>query len=277
MKVYNFDRCRIGDKVASIYQLIYKYKRDEIFLIDPTFSTSESFPVRVFLNDYFDYIFEVNNIETGKELESKLGCESIDFHNLWVSSPSLKQDTGHKAIINLPHFITQISHSFQYTQQKKVKDFKCVVLNHPLTDAPYNKGRNVDLEQWRDMVSSLSADIQSPDVIFMEIPIDRSLNIIQIISLLSLGDIFWGCDTGFSHLYSLIYPERPMIVTYPDSSHDIRDYHHVKELHNYSSEWCSDPINSFNYEKFILKNNRFEYKPVYNSLKKLILEKLNSV
>lgn len=278
MRIYSFKGNRIGDRIASAYLLSY-YKETQgldYLLIEHTQEAlaMNRFPVAKFFPELSDNVIYTNSSDKlYKELTSKF--EPMQFHNLWISAPSLKQDTGYRTKIVLPEDVKSFSETIKIEgNERNIRDYKCVVINHPLIDAPYNIARNVNLAQWKKTMNMIRDKYDKEDVIVIDVPA-KGLSVQQVIGLLSLGDIFIGCDTGFSHLYSALYNYNPIIAIYPDETSDREAFEWEREKYGYSHSWCSDPILSFNYKKFILKDNKFDEEAVIDEISKKIENKIS--
>jgi hypothetical protein len=237
MKPYLFDfgspPCRIGDKVAASYilqYLVHKKRTKTIHIVDYMPDSRESFPVVKYFPDICRYGYSKHSglVPHGE-------YQQLDFHNLWISAPSLFQDTGY-----LPHMTT-----WGY----KKDDYVSI---HGLYDAPYNKGRNGKIEQVEQLYVKLKC-AQIPCVI---VPTDKSLSICEIIdNILRDSAIHVGFDTGITHLASAMRKE--IVAIYGDDSNDVLTYEPLREQLKASHQWCSDPI-SDKYQKFVMVDNEFD-------------------
>ena len=273
-KLFNFDGFRIGDKLAGCYQLQYyaRTKGYEYIIFDT--SSYSLFPIKKFFPDISQYVIETTDSQKLFDEMKRKGFEEISFGNLWISTPSLKQDTGFVPKINLPDYLKNIQHKFVDEQDKKVLDYKIKIINHCLINAGYNVGRNHNREQFERLIKRVREYIKTNliDAIVIDIPIDYSWHIPQIMSLIELGDMFIGGDTGFSHAFSMFNPERPMVAIYGNDEQDVKAFEEERIRMNCSHQWCSDPLASNNYTKFVMENNLFNEEEVFQD----IVNKINN-
>ena len=103
--------------------------------------------------------------------------------------------------------------------------------------------------------------IEKAKIPFRVIPTDRSLTVCEIIdNLLAKAIICVSGDTGMSHLAAAL--DKDIIALYPDNKNDVLTYEPVRQSTNSSSPWSSDPL-SRKYKKFILQNNEFNVRDVF--------------
>lgn len=272
-KLFNFENFRIGDKLAGCYQLQYNsIKNGYEYIIFDT-SADSLFPIKDYFPSLSQYVIETSNPSSLIEELKSVGYEEISFGNLWISSPSLKKDTNFLPNIILPKYLRDIQHKFFDEQNKKVLDYKIKIVNHCLVDAKYNLGRNHNKEQFTKLIGRVKKYItdNSIDVIIVDIPINYSWNINQLMALIELGDIYIGGDTGFTHAFSMFNPDRPLVAIYGNDEHDVKAFEPERERMGCSSSWSSDPICSNNYTKFVMENNLFDEEVVFNH----IVEQIN--
>lgn len=274
-KVFNFDGFRIGDKLAGCYQLQYyaSTKGWKYLLFDT--SAESLFSVKDYFPSISQYTIECKNPqELYTEIKEK-GFEEISFGNLWISTPSIKKDTGFYPNMILPPYLRNIQHNFLDESNKRVLDYKIKIVNHCLTNAGYNTGRNHNREQFEKLINRIRLYIKenSIDAILIDVPIDYSWNINQIMALIELGDVYIGGDTGFTHAFSMFNPDKPIVAIYGSNKHDVKAFEHERISMNCSSSWNSDPLASNNYTKFVMENNLFDADAVYNK----IIEHINNL
>lgn len=277
-RLYSFKGCKIGDKIASAYQLQYEKQKNgtNFLLIDPTYDSPVNFPIKQFFPDISEFVIETHNPDLiFDELKDKI--EPIGFSNLWISSPSLFQDTGFVPKMKLPSYAQQFRDSFAIQDEegkpiRKLKECPMVIINHCLLDPAYNKGRQHNPEQWQKVMDRIRDYIKEKeyDAIVVDIPAYQ-LPFQQVISLIDLAHIMISGDTGTTHIASALGKE--IVAIYGDDSHDIRDFHHEKEKGGYIHEWCSDPV-SKTYTKFVMKDHLFDEDAVFNHVVTLIDKKL---
>lgn len=269
MKLYNFGANKIGDKIASAYLLTYyaTQKNEEFLLIDPSYNDHKSFPIKQFFPQ-LPFVLETNApIPEGITNNYR----HFQTHNLWISAPSLKQDTGYVMKMEIPDYIKNVASGIVVDEnRRKLSSYKNVIINHPLIDAPYNTARNVDIIQWKSFMDGLRDKYESEDTVIIDLPIDYSQSVQHLIAIMSLGTMFIGCDTGFSHIYSAMYPFNPMIGIYPDERPDREAFEHERISGKFSHSWCSDPVNSQNFHKFILDDHKFDEQAVSEKIEELM-------
>lgn len=279
-KYFDLSNHRIGDKIAACGQLsFYKQKEDvDLIILDSTFNSY--FPAKYFFPELFNQ-FVIEN-EDGRQVEKikkefSIHYETYNFHNLWISTPSLKKDIGYVPKMFLPPYLKSYQNSLKLTDGRKVSDFKVKIGMHCLTDAPYNVGRNHNPEQWKiltDMVSGYIMNTES-DAIILEIPQkDNNLPVQHCMAIVEMCDIYVGGDTGFSHTFAAFHNDNPLIAIYGNSQHDIDAFRWEKEKYNYTSDWCSDPL-SFNLIKYEMENHLFNIDEVYEKIIEELNKKLN--
>lgn len=266
-KIFNFTNHRLGDKLVACYQLQYYATNEGIkYLIFDT-SADSLFPVKDFFPDLGEFSVENPHPEQLWEELLNKGFETLHFGNLWISSPSLKQDTNFRAKMILPFYLKNLQQNFYDENKKRVVDYKIKIVNHCLLDAGYNIGRNHNREQFDRLIGRVREYIKQNniDAVVVDIPIDYSWNVPQIMSLIELGDIFIGGDTGFSHTFALFNPDRPLIAIYGDDTSDRNAFEEEKIRMKCSHSWCSDPM-SENLKKFVMNHNLFDDDKVFNEI-----------
>lgn len=274
-KIFNFENFRIGDKLAGCYQLQYNsIKNGYQYIIFDTLA-DKLFPIKDYFPSIGQYVIETNNpTPLISDLKEK-GYEEINFGNLWISSPSLKKDTDFLPNMILPKYLKDLQYNFNDTKDKKVLDYKIKIINHCLVDAKYNTGRNHNREQFNKLIDRVRKYIieNEIDAIVVDVPINYSWNLNQLMALIELGDLYIGGDTGLTHAYSMFHPDRPIVAIYGDDSQDVNAFESERVKMGCSSSWCSDPLCSNNYKKFVMKNNLFDEEVVFNH----IVEKINEL
>ena len=280
LRTYSFTGHKIGDKVNACYQLsYYKEKGLDFILIDPSYKDANSFPVKRFFPNISNFILEVppeskQSDQIFLELSSKF--PSMGFGNLWISAPSLKQDTGYLPSMSIPSYVKDFQSSLKFEVGKSFKksDYKHIIVNHCLVDAPYNVRRNHDYSQWNmffNLVRNYIEDNNLPCLV-IDIPINYMLPVWQIIAIIDLGDIFVGGDTGFTHIAAALH--KNIIAIYCDDmieGGDVKSFEPEKIRMGASHSWSSDPISNM-YKKFLLDDNhKFNQEEVFEHLKTLLI------
>lgn len=277
LHVYNFARHRMGDKINACYQLCYEKEVNgkDFLIIDPLSHDPFSFPVKYFFPQIGDFVIE--NCADGKsydELYQNLiaaNYPTVHLGNLWVSAPSLKQDTGYLPQMHIPYFIKELQKNLVFKDPitmapLNLKDYGCIIVNHCLLNAGYNVGRNHTHTQWMKLFDDLKAT--SPhNILIIDIPKESIMSASEIMGLIDLCDIYVGGDTGFTHAAAALGKE--IVAIYGPNEHDVKAFEKDKIAMNASHSWCSDPITN-KYQKFVMENNLFQEKEVFEYLLQLI-------
>lgn len=270
-KVFHFGGFRLGDKIVACYQLQYYalVKGYEYILIDTT--SEDLFSIKEFFPSIGKYVVDTNNhLELYNDLISK-GYETMHLGNLWISSPSLKKDTQFKPNMMLPIHLKMFQDNYFDETGKRILDYKIKIVNHCLTDAGYNQGRNMNKEQFDRLMSRVKNYITTNniDAVLLDIPIDYSWTVTQVLTMIELGDLYIGGDTGFTHAFASFNPNKPLVAIYGPNEHDILAFESEKIQMNASSSWSSNPL-SDNYFKYYMVNNLFNEEAVYLEIIKQI-------
>ena len=253
----NDPQLRLGDKVAICYiaQCLKKKKGygvihiiDNYYVLDAEnkqwIARPDTFPIEKYFPDLCKDKLGNKTIHKHQASVPKGEYYPITPPNIWITAPSMFKDTG---------FVPKMS----------VKTSEEFVTVHCLTDAPYNKARNMKKEQVDKLVSMLRKDgipvkdiPQKDDGVSVEHIIDEYL----CKSMLHIGG-----DSGFSHVISAL--DKPIIAIYGDDAHDVLTYKPLKEQLKASSDWCSNPISNKLVAKFVMRDNEFDVDNVYMTVK----------
>ena len=250
--LFDFDGCRIGYNIAAAYILQYLRhvgNTQRISIVDFKADDPDSFPIWKYFPDICkNYYKHRGKVKTGD-------YAVIDFGNLWITSPSLLLDQDNHSVPSLKDVEKQPNGYMPFmTNVAKSKEFVTI---HGLYDAKYNTGRNMKEEQ----IIELCELLEKAKIPFRVIPTDRSLTVCEIIdNLLAKAIICVSGDTGMSHLAAAL--DKDIIALYPDNKNDVLTYEPVRQSTNSSSPWSSDPL-SRKYKKFILQNNEFNVRDVF--------------
>jgi len=276
-RYYNFSGHRIGDKVAGAFMVSERIQEhdDEFILIDPDWNKANSFPVKQFFPQISKFVLETENHEDAEKMLEERGFEKLHTGNLWVSAPSLMKDTGFTPAMYLPKHIKDFVKVIDANPQdgrpeKKLTDFSLIIVNHCLSNPPYNPNRRHDLMQWLSLTDKIKKYIldNKIDGVVVDVP-NFEWDFSHVIGLISTADIFIGGDTGCTHVAGAL--DKEIVAIYGNSDHDVKAFH----VDGMSSEWCSDPL-SKTYTKFVMENNKFDEDKVFEHVVKKINEKLES-
>jgi ADP-heptose:LPS heptosyltransferase len=144
---------------------------------------------------------------------------------------------------------------------KPIKEFKIKIVSHCLTDAPYNKGRNMNEVQYKELLNqvSLYCTKENIDYTIITIPTDYSMSVEDCIGLIDIADIYIGGDTGFTHCAAAL--DKDIVAIYGNNEHDVKAFEPEKIKGGFKYDWSSDPLTN-KYRKFELKNNLFNIEEV---------------
>jgi len=205
------------------------------------------------------------------------GLPGIPLGNLWISAPTIKLETGILPVMHVP-----------------IDDQAYDVALHCLTDAPYNTGRNHtpaqfdELERWLNWhklrvyrVPTLgapqfegSADTPVRSVQGSSHEADRSVRaptVTDILTQIGRARCFIGGDTGFSHAFAAMHPQRPLIAIYGEDWHNVVGFEAERSRMNCAHPWCSDPL-SFRLYKRVMQDHHFDEREVKELLEQLLPE-----
>jgi len=257
---FNFAGQRIGDKVVAAYLLQYYQFRDKFeYLLFDT-SADSYFPIRHFFPDIGKNVIESTDPNELHNFLIPKGFEPMHFGNLWITAPSVKQDSGFLPKMVLPKSLRDFQKSLTSDlENRPLFDYKIRISNHLLKDAGYNCGRNHNQEQWTKLIRRVFNYIRENkiDAVIIDIPTDYSWSVQNIMALVEFTDLYIGGDTGFTHAFAAFNPKKPIVAIYGPNDHDIRAFEDERVRMECSHSWCSDPI-SDNYAKFYMKDNLFD-------------------
>lgn len=284
LRLYNFARHRMGDKINACYQLSYykEFYKNNFLLIDPGYNDPTSFPVKYFFPQLGEMVLEISgkNEETGilecDEIFNHLKpfIPELSFGNLWISAPSLKQDTDYLPHMHIPAPLKEYQKLLKTTKDNQLLDtnaYSCIIVNHCLSDVAYNHNRRHNINQWDTFFSNLKSKYAEKNVLIIDLPREYVMPAVEIISIIDLADIYVGGDTGFTHAAAALGKE--IVAIYGDDSSDVRDFENERIRMKQSHVWCSDPISN-SYKKFVMENNLFDEKEVLGYIETLINKKI---
>lgn len=274
-RVYNYGGSRIGDKIGASMLIQYQIeeKGDKFILIDPSWDSHTSFPVRQFFPQISNYVIETKNSDEITNTLIGKGFEHFGTGNIWITAPSLKLDTGYTPSMYLPKYIKDfmnklVVESEDKTLKKRLLDFDIKIVNHCLTDPAYNVGRQHNPEQWMSLMKRIREYLleQNIDGVVADIP-QYTLPFQQAIGIIACGDIFIGGDTGSTHVAGAL--KKNIVAIYGNSDHDVKAFPRGEQSH----DWCSDPL-SDTYTKFVMTDHKFDEDEVFEHIKTQIAKHL---
>lgn len=259
--LFDFNGCRIGDKIAACYILQYLChvgKTKRISIVDFKADDPDSFPIWKYFPDICrNYYKHRGKVKTGD-------YSIIDFSNLWITAPSLLLDQDNDTVPTLNGIESQPNGYLPFmTNVAKSKEFVTI---HGLYDAEYNTGRNMKEAQ----IVELCGLLEKANIPFRVIPTDRSLTVCEIIdNLLAKSILCISGDTSMSHIAAAL--DKDIVAIYPDDKNDVMTYEPLRQQLNASHQWCSDPL-SHKYKKFVMQNNEFNIPEVFEYVKQKYTE-----
>ena len=272
-RLFNFAGNRLGDKIASAYLLqANKMLHNFEYILFDT-SSDLYFPIRHFFPDIGKNVIESTEPDEFLNFLIQKGIEPMHFGNLWISTPSMKQDSGILPKMILPSYLKDFQKSLvSNLEGKPLHEYQYRITNHLLKDAGYNCGRNHNPEQFNKLIKRIFEYVKDIklDSVMIDIPIDYSWSVQYILALLEFSDLYIGGDTGFTHAYASFNPTKPLIAIYGPNEHDVKAFEPERERMEASSQWSSDPL-SDNVSKFMMKDNLFDEDEVFNE----IINKIN--
>jgi len=242
--VYDLLDHRIGDTVAALYLLSVFCRLNpgaDLHLINrgalPIDDQGLRFPV-------------VLHSEIPAALEGARRL-NFEFGNLWIAAPSAWKDG----------FIERFT-TFDTTLP--IYD----VGIHCLTEAGYNVKRNHDPDQFFE----LHRRLRMAGLNTYNVPLAAEKRpLLEVVEEMRKCRVWIGGDTGFSHLFAALFPDRPLIAIYSDDSNDQEGFADERERMRpwwqvpggkMSSPWCSDPL-SRNLHKFVMQDHQFDLEAVF--------------
>lgn len=244
--IYDFKGHKIGDSVAAAYCLQSLHLSAEA-------QGAPRVPIGVInrgaldVSTYFPDVADEFCAEPPPEWES---IPRLPLGNLWLAAPTVKLQHGIRPAMLAP-----------------MDDGAYDVALHCLTDAEYNTGRNhapaqfVELERWLNWHGLKVWRVPERDG-----PLPLSVD--EIIREIGRARCYIGGDTGFTHCFAAMHPDRPLIAIYGDDWGDIVGFEEERERMGCAAHWCSDPL-SFRLYKRVMRDHRFDEREV-----KAILEKV---
>lgn len=227
---FNFAGCRIGDKCGSAWMLGTEAHRRGLSVswVDDRANDLDSFSVA----EFFPLLAE-RRVFSG---------ETEEFHtgNVWTNGPALFKQMGRLG-------------ECMMTPPVNVPTYDVAL--HVLTDAPYNYQRNMNHAQCMELAAWIESDLGLS--VWIVPPLGSSAA--GILNKLSGARMFIGGDTGFSHAYAMMRPDRPLVWFGPDQSQDKASF---------GQEWDSAPFTN-NLYRFQLTNHAFPTTDVVDCLRDL--------
>ncbi len=259
--VYDFKGHKIGDSVAAAYCL-------QAMHIAVAAEGAGRVPVGVInrgaidVSSWFPDVADVFCAEPPPEWEA---IPRLPLGNLWLAAPTVKLQHGIRPAMVCPK-----------------DDGAYDVALHCLTDAEYNTGRNhapaqfAELERWLTwhglkvwrvpgrLQACGTADCKSA------LPAEgEEKSVAEIIAEIGRAKCFIGGDTGFTHCFAAMHPDRPLIAIYGDDWNDVVGFEDERDRMKCASRWCSDPL-SFRLYKRVMTDHKFDERQVKALLEKVL-------
>ena len=241
--VYDFHKHRIGDTIGAAYCLdvhhLLTAGKDAIGIINRG---------AIDICRWFPWLADHAVAEPPPEWAD---VPRYPLGNIWITAPTVKQAHGVPPRMAVP-----------------LDDSHWDVALHCLEDADYNTGRNHtpaqfdELERWLNWHGKKVYRVPSRDG-----PLPATVD--DILAEIGRAKIYIGGDTGFSHAFAAMHPDRPLIAIYGDDWSDAVGFEEERARMNCPHRWCSDPL-SFRLYKRIMTDHRFDERQVKALLEKLL-------
>ena len=262
--IYDFKGHKIGDCVAAAYCL------QGLHLL----AAADGAPRRWMgvINrgaiDVSTYFPDIADEFCAEEPDEWREMERVPLGNLWLAAPSMKLQNGIRPVMTCP-----------------LDDEAYDVALHCLTDAEYNTGRNHTRAQFDEIARWLNWHglrvWRVPEVGGRRSEVggrEEGMSVDEIIREVGRARCYIGGDTGFTHCFAAMHPDRPLIAIYGDDWGDVVGFEEERERMGCVSRWCSDPL-SFRLYKRVMREHRFDEREVKGLLEKILkcgnTEKLN--
>lgn len=273
---YNFTGHKIGDTVAAAFLIQSQIRKwtEELEQPGPTLRLIDAGAIR--LREWFPDLAPLC-VDAAEPDWSEV--PGLPLGNLWITAPSVKAVTG-------------------WVPDMKVAndDEGYDVALHCLTDAEYNGARNHtttqfdELERWLNWhklrvfrVPPMHAkatvecgycygtgrigDGNPPCLACPQCrgtgsePAPPDVQVDWIISQIGRAKCFIGGDSGFSHCYAAMHPDRPLIAIYGDAWHDVVAFEPERQQRGQIHHWCSLPLSHCVYHRTMV-DHRFDERQV---------------
>lgn len=235
--VYDFKDHKIGDCIGAGYclQVMRELSADRIGVIN-----RGAIDVSRWMPGCGDEFYA----EAPPDWES---LPRVPLGNIWITTPTVKQ-----------------AHGLAPAMVCEVDDQAYDVALHCLTDAGYNVGRNHTPEQFDELERWLKWHKKT----VWRVPAD-GMSVSEILIHIGRAKAWIGGDTGFTHAFAAMHPDRPCVAIYGDDINDIIGFEEERERMGCAHRWCSDPL-SFRLYKRVMRENRFEEREVKRLLEKVL-------
>jgi len=184
---YNFAGCRLGDKCVAAWMLGTKALAEgrPVSWRDPTEQDADSFSVR----EFFPLLDEM-------EVAQDESPDCMDTGNLWINARPLWQAQGGIGAVRMcpPAILPE-----------------CPLVIHVLADAPYNTARNWTWEQGARLASTIAKELDVMPWLVPPIGTPGRLPSSAVLMKIAAARVFIGGDSGFSHAFGLMNPDRPLV------------------------------------------------------------------
>ncbi len=163
------------------------------------------------------------------------GLESWDHGNLWLTAANAfasSRRAGH--FEQVPESVRACARTLRRTAARRI-------LIHVLDDASYNFARNWkrrDATALGKRLQELGADV----VLLNPAPNCFIGNFERMLAEMLACDLFIGGDSGPSHVFALLCPDRPQISIYPNMARDRETYAGLQQALGLPLPWNSLPL-----------------------------------
>lgn len=287
-QLYDFKGHKIGDCIAAAYCLqVLRLQAEAAGQHPPAYALLNRGAIDI--AQWFPDLAHLcaAPIPEGGALNPELSdLPGVPLGNLWISAPTIKLETGVMPVMHVP-----------------VDDQAYDVALHCLTDAGYNTGRNHtpaqfdELERWlhwhklrvyRVPPMGERVEFSCPDCDgsgdcggYFGAAVCRacdgtgvkvaSPHIVtdHILKEIGRAKAYIGGDTGFTHAFAAMHPQRPLLALYGDDWHNVIGFEAERARMQCASPWCSDPL-SFRLYKRVLRDHRFEEREIKDLLEQVL-------
>lgn len=140
---------------------------------------------------------------------------------------------------SVPDDIVQEAHRLRQT----AGDARPRVLLHVLDDAAYNRRRNWNIADTQALIGQLKAE--GVNLVVLNPTRGQFIGgYRRLLAEMLASDAFIGGDTGPSHVWSLLCPDKPQIAIHPEDSRDAQRWSIVQRALGLPLPWSSLPLRS---------------------------------
>jgi hypothetical protein len=228
----DFSTLRLGDRMAAAWYAQHRCRQtgERFGVIDRHIHLPEPFPMTTYFPDTFVDVTEADVIH-GEMEEWNQGI-------LWLTAANEFNRTGISGTFErIPAEV--LSLAAERTHSKRQKRPRVVM--HVLDDAKYNDRRN-----WhRKDAEALTVKLREAgcEVVILNPERERYTgNFASMLAEMLAADAFIGGDTGPSHVFAMLCPDKPQLAIYPDMTEDRKTYAQVQNALNLPQPWNSLPF-----------------------------------